>query len=215
MISAIKGLELSTPINSSIISTISPIIVFVISIIMINEKVIKIRLIGVAIGFIGAISIILINTRTNINPEDIRSGNLLLLLNSISYAIYLVAVRSLTKKYSVITIMKWLFLLGVILNTPFSIHQFLDIPWQIYDKITFLKIGFVITGATFSVYLLNVYALKTLKASTVGMFIYLQPIIGILYAIATGSDNLKLTDIIAVCLVFTGIYLVSLKKEAN
>ena len=208
MISAIKGLELSTPINSSIISTISPII-------MIKENVIKIRLIGVAIGFIGAISIILINTRTNINPEDIRSGNLLLLLNSISYAIYLVAVRSLTKKYSVITIMKWLFLLGLILNTPFSIHQFLEIPWQIYDKITFLKIGFVITGATFSVYLLNVYALKTLKASTVGMFIYLQPIIGILYAIATGSDNLKLTDIIAVCLVFTGIYLVSLKKEAN
>ena len=215
MISAIKGLELSTPINSSIISTISPIIVFVISIIVIKEKVIKIRLIGVAIGFIGAISIILINTRTNINPEDIRSGNLLLLLNSISYAIYLVAVRSLTKKYSVITIMKWLFLLGVILNTPFSIHQFLEIPWQIYNKITFLKIGFVITGATFSVYLLNVYALKTLKASTVGMFIYLQPIIGILYAIATGSDNLKFTDIIAVCLVFTGIYLVSLKKQAN
>ena len=215
MISAIKGLELSTPINSSIISTISPIIVFIISIIMIKEKVIKTRLIGVAIGFIAAISIILINTRTNFNPEDIRSGNLLLLLNSISYAIYLVAVRSLTKKYSVITIMKWLFLLGVILNTPFSIHQFLEIPWQIYDKITFLKIGFVITGATFSVYLLNVYALKTLKASTVGMFIYLQPIIGILYAIATASDILKLTDIIAVCLVFTGIYLVSLKKEAN
>ena len=106
MISAIKGLELSTPINSSIISTISPIIVFIISIIMIKEKVIKTRLIGVAIGFIGAISIILINTRTNFNPEDIRSGNLLLLLNSISYAIYLVAVRSLTKKYSVITIMK-------------------------------------------------------------------------------------------------------------
>lgn len=215
MISAIKGLELSTPINSSIISTISPIIVFIISIIMIKEKVIKTRLIGVAIGFIGAISIILINTRTNFNPEDIRSGNLLLLLNSISYAIYLVAVRSLTKKYSVITIMKWLFLLGAILNTPFSIHHFLEIPWEIYDKIIFLKIGFVITGATFAVYLLNVYALKTLKASTVGMFIYLQPIIGIIYAIATGSDILKLTDIMAVCLVFTGIYLVSLKKEAN
>ncbi len=215
MISAIKGLELSTPINSSIISTISPIIVFIISIIMIKEKVIKTRLIGVAIGFIGAISIILINTRTNFNPEDIRSGNLLLLLNSISYAIYLVAVRSLTKKYSVITIMKWLFLLGVILNTPFSIHHFLEIPWEIYDKITFIKIGFVVTGATFAVYLLNIYALKTLKASTVGMFIYLQPIIGILYAIATASDILKLTDIIAVCLVFTGIYLVSLKKEAN
>ena len=215
MISAIKGLELSTPINSSIISTISPIIVFIISIIMIKEKVIKTRVIGVAIGFIGAISIILINTRTNINPEDIRSGNLFLLLNSISYAIYLVAVRSLTKKYSVITIMKWLFLLGVILNAPFSVQQFLDIPWQVYDRITFLKLGFVITGATFAVYLLNVYALKTLKASTVGMFIYLQPIIGIIYAITSGSDVLKLTDIISISLVFTGIYLVSLKKKTN
>ncbi|MDA8904153.1 DMT family transporter, partial [bacterium] len=167
MISAIKGLELSTPINSSIISTISPIIVFIISIVMIKEKIIKTRIIGVAIGFVGAISIILINSRTDINTDNIRSGNLLLLLNSISYAIYLVAVRSLTKKYSVITIMKWLFLFGVILNAPFSIQKFLEIPWDIYDRISFFKLGFVITGATFGVYLLNVYALKTLKASTV------------------------------------------------
>ena len=215
MISAIKGLELSTPINSSIISTISPIIVFIISIVMIKEKIIKTRIIGVAIGFVGAISIILINSRTDINTDNIRSGNLLLLLNSISYAIYLVAVKSLTKKYSVITIMKWLFLFGVILNAPFSIQKFLEIPWDIYDRISFFKLGFVITGATFGVYLLNVYALKTLKASTVGMFIYLQPIIGIIYAIASGNDILKLTDIIAISLIFSGIYLVSLKKEAN
>jgi drug/metabolite transporter (DMT)-like permease len=111
--------------------------------------------------------------------------------------------------------MKWLFLFGVILNAPFSIQKFLDIPWGIYNRVSFFKLGFVITGATFGVYLLNVYALKTLRASTVGMFIYLQPIIGIIYAIASGNDILKLTDIIAISLVFTGIYLVSLKKEAN
>ena len=100
-------------------------------------------------------------------------------------------------------------------NAPFSIQKFLEIPWDIYDRISFFKLGFVITGATFGVYLLNVYALKTLKASTVGMFIYLQPIIGIIYAIASGNDILKLTDIIAISLIFSGIYLVSLKKEAN
>ena len=215
MISAIKGLELSTPINSSIISTISPIIVFIISIIIIKEKVVKTRIIGAAIGFVGAISIILINSRADINTEDIRSGNVLLLLNSISYAIYLVSVRSLTIKYSIITIMKWLFLFGVILNAPFSIQQFLDVQWHIYDNVEFLKLSFVIIGATFAVYLLNIYALKTLKASTVGMFIYLQPIIGIIYAVYTGSDRLKLTDILSMTLVFIGIYLVSLKKEAN
>ena len=52
MISAIKGLDLLTPINSSVILTVFPIIVFVISIIMIKEKIIKTRLIGVAMGFI-------------------------------------------------------------------------------------------------------------------------------------------------------------------
>ena len=215
MISAIKGLELSTPINSSIIVTTSPIIVFIISIIMIKEKIIKTRIVGVIIGFIGAISIVLINTRTNIDGENIKMGNILLVLNSICYAIYLVAVRSLTLKYSVITIMKWLFLFAVILNAPFTLQEFYNVNWHLYDLKSISQLSFVVVGATFLVYLLNIYALKSLKASTVGMFIYLQPIIGIIYAVYTGSDTLNLTDILSMTLVFIGIYLVSLQKEAS
>ena len=64
---------------------------------------------------------------------------------------------------------------------------------------------------TFLVYLLNIYALKNLKATTVGMFIYFQPIIAIIYAIYVGSDRLSILDIISVLMVFLGVYLVSKK----
>ena len=213
MISAIKGLELSTPINSSIISTISPIIVFIISVILIREKIIKSKVLGIILGFIGAFTLVLFNTKNSGDAQNIRLGNLLLLTNSICYAIYLVSVRKLATKYNTITIMKWLFLISIIINAPFTVEDFLKTNWQNYDFRAILHLIFVVIGATFLVYLLNVYALKSLKASTVGIFIYLQPMIAIIYATFTGNDTLGLLDIISMILVFTGIYIVSLKNN--
>jgi len=215
MISSIKGLELSTPINSSIITTTAPIIVFIISVVLIKEKIVKSKIVGVVLGFCGALSIVLFNTKNGVNAENIKLGNLLLVLNATCYAIFLVSVRKLAKKYNVITIMKWLFLIGLLINSPFTFRDFIQTNWYQYDISAIVQISFVIVGATFLVYLLNVYALKTLKASTVGMFIYLQPIIAIVYATFSKSDTLGLLDVISMSLVFIGVYLVSLKKEAN
>ena len=73
--------------------------------------------------------------------------------------------------------------------------------------------AFVIVGTTFMTYLLNVYALKTLKASTIGAFIYLQPLIATIFAIIMGADRLTTIRIIAAVLIFTGVYLSTLKKK--
>jgi drug/metabolite transporter (DMT)-like permease len=80
------------------------------------------------------------------------------------------------------------------------------------NNISILKLTYVVFFTTFLVYLLNLFALKNLNASTVGMFIYLQPIIGILFAIYRGADKLTTLDVTCVLLVFTGVYLVSKKS---
>ena len=115
----------------------------------------------------------------------------------------------LTKKYSMITIMKWLFLFSIIINMPFGLLEFTEINWVEISRNSLIKISYVVFCTTFLVYLLNLYALKNLKASTVGMFIYLQPVIGILFAIYRGADKLTIADISSVIMVFAGVYLVS------
>ena len=212
MITALNGLYNSTPINSAIITTIAPIFIFIISVILLKERITKIKYFGVFIGFIGTLTLILLNEKSSANAPNINLGNFYFFINSLSYAIYFVLVKPLTKKYNMITIMKWLFLFSIIINMPFGLLEFSEIRWVEISGSSLIKISYVVFCTTFLVYLLNLYALKNLKASTVGMFIYLQPVIGILFAIFRGADKLTVADATSVLLVFIGVYLVSKKS---
>ena len=211
MITALNGLYNSTPINSSIITTLAPIFIFLISVILLKEKISKRKYAGVFIAFIGTLTLILLNEKSLENAPNINLGNFYLFINSISYALYFVLVKPLTEKYNMITIMKWLFLFSIFINMPFGLVEFMQVEWVEINHTSFIKIFYVVFCTTFLVYLLNLYALKNLKATTVGMFIYLQPVIGILFAIYRGADKLTIPDISSVLLVFAGVYLVSKK----
>ena len=121
MITALNGLYNSTPINSAIITTLAPIFIFIISIFLLKEKITKIKYFGVFVGFIGTLTLILLNEKSIANAPNINLGNFYFFINSLSYAIYFVLVKPLTKKYSMITIMKWLFLFSIIINLPFGL----------------------------------------------------------------------------------------------
>ena len=213
MLAFFKGLELSTPVNSSVIITISPIIVFIFSAILLKEKIQFSKTIGIISGFIGAVILVLYTSKTGINAPNIPLGNVLFIVNSFAYGLYLVLVKPLIEKYNIITLLKWLFLLAIFLNLPVTFNEFVSVKWSdLPIKDAVLPMLFVVVGTTFCTYLFNAYALRTLSPSTVSSFIYLQPIVGIVYAVSTKSDTLSLVSITGMILIFIGIYLVTKKK---
>ena len=216
MLAFIKGLQLSTPINSSVLITIVPILVFSFSAIILKEKVSLMKIFGISAGFIGALILILYSPLSGFNAPNIPMGNLLFVLNSATYGLYLIFVKPLVEKYNIITLFRWLFLFGFLMNFPITINEFIDVNWTslpIYDAI--LPMIYVVVGTTFSTYLLNAYALTKLKASTVSSFVYMQPIVGIVYALTTKNDALTLTNVVGMLLIFLGIYLVTKKIESK
>lgn len=214
MLMFFKGLSLSTPINSAVLMTISPIIIFSLSVMILKEKITALKVGGILLGFVGALSLILFTEVTGKNAENIPLGNSLLLVNATSYAFYLILAKPLTVKYHPITLMKWLFLIGLIINLPICISEFQKVAWLNLPLEAVLKMIFVVVGTTFLTYLLNIFALRYLNASTIGVFIYLQPLLGILFAILMGSDYLNLLKIVAAILIFIGVYLVT-KRTAS
>ena len=213
MLAFFKGLELSTPVNSSVIITISPIIVFIFSAILLKEKIQFLKTIGIISGFVGAVILVLYTSKTGINAPNIPLGNVLFIVNSFAYGLYLVLVKPLIEKYNIITLLKWLFLLAIFLNLPLTFNEFTSVKWTdlpINDAV--LPMLFVVVGTTFCTYLFNAYALRTLSPSTVSSFIYLQPIVGIVYAVSTKSDTLSIVSVTGMILIFIGIYLVTKKK---
>ena len=214
MLAFFKGLELSTPVNSSVIITISPIIVFIFSAILLKEKIKLIRSAGILFGFVGALILVLYTAKTGLNAPNIPIGNILFIVNSFAYGLYLVLVKPLIEKYNVINLLKWLFLLAIFMNFPVTIDEFSSVHWtNLPIKEAILPMVFVVVGTTFCTYLFNAYALRTLSPSTVSSFIYLQPIVGIIYAVSTKSDTLSFVSVIGMILIFIGIYLVTKKQH--
>ena len=215
MLAFFRGLELSTPINSGIIITLSPVLVLILSYFFLKEKVTVKKIIGILIGFSGAVFLILNSSKTGINAPNIPLGNSFFLLNASAYAGYLIVIKPLTSKYNIFTLMKWLFLIGLVLSTPITFNQFIEVNWAELPWFAIWRMAYVVIGTTFLTYLFNIYALKTLSPTTVGSFIYLQPIITIGFALITGNDVLDTTKLFSCLLVFIGIYLVSIRNKNN
>lgn len=216
MLMFFKGLSLSTPINSSVIATITPIFVFILSAIWIKERITIIRSIGILLGFAGALGLIFFSEKIQHNAPNVTLGNTLFIINAISYGVYLIIVKPLTTKYHAFTLMKWLFTVAVVVNIPFTIEEFTAVHWTSLPWDAIWRMTYVVVGTTFCTYLLNIFALKQLKASTIGAFVYVQPLVGILFATMVGADQLTFLKILSAATVFTGVYLVTrVKKTAS
>lgn len=203
-----EGLSLTTPIQASIILTANPILVLLAAALIAREAITLRKTIGIILGLLGAL-VLLVNRDAKIEGTNVPLGNLFILINALSYSLYLVWVRKLMAKYRVITVMTWVFIPGLLMVAPFGIEQFNAVQWNgMPDNIMYL-VAFIVIGTTFLAYLLNAYALVSVSASVVSAYVYSQPFIASLIALSLGKDSLHSSFIIAALLVFSGVYMVS------
>ena len=215
MLSFFKGLQLSTPINSAVLVTITPIIVVILSAFFLSERITLNKSLGVLMGFAGAIGLILFGAEVRQDAPNIPLGNFLFVVNATSYGAYLIVVKKLIEKYHPFTLMKWLFTIAVVINLPITLPEVMEIEWSTMPLWTYGSVAFVVIGTTFLTYLFNVFALTELKASTVGAFVYMQPLVGILFALFSGKDHLTLVKIVATAFVLVGVYLASKRAKVS
>jgi len=202
----IKGLSLTSPINASLIMITAPILVLIFSAFILKEKLTTLKIGGIILGALGAFYLIW-QTADSVKSAN-WLGDLMIFINAASYALYLVLVKPLMKKYQPITVMVVVFgfgMFGISLVGAIDLGQsnLAAIPLNIW-----LAIAYVIVMVTFFTYLLNIYALTKLNPSVVGSYIYTQPIIASSLAVLMGKYPLSPAHLVAAILIFTGVYLV-------
>ncbi len=208
----IVGLKHTVPINAALIMTIVPILVFVFSAIILRESIRLSKILGILLGFTGVLLILLSAGKMQIGL-DTAKGDILILFNAISYSLYLVRVKPLLQKYNPITIMKWIFLFGIIFVAPLSLGDALQTNWQAFDFNAWFSFFYVLVFTTFLAYLFNILALKNVNPSVVGIYVYLQPILATIIALIIGKDSLSMLKITSGIMIFLGVYLVSYRNK--
>lgn len=217
-----EGLSITSPVSAAIIMPCTPIIVVLLSYFLLKEQISKNRLLGISIGLAGALGIVLLGAGFFSGKTDLQTsanGNLFILINATSYALYLVLVKPLMKKYSPLTVISYVFLFGSAFVIPYAAETFVEQTWDMPMNI-YLAIAFVVICTTFLAYLLNIYALKIVSPAISSSYIYLQPLLSLLFTWlhdqSTGGNMLgslePLHGVFAL-MIIAGVYITS--REAR
>lgn len=207
-----KGISLTSAVNGSIIMTLTPILVLIWSFFITGEKITKRKIIGVLIGLIGAI--IIVYHPSSISSAGNWKGDLLVLLNGSSYALYLVLVKPLMKKYNPITVVTWIFTIGIVFVVPVGFNEAAQVELTKLPVKVWYSAAYAILIVTVVVYFLNAWSLAKVNSSVVGAFIYLQPIFATFTAILFFGEVFLLKHLLASVFVFTGVWLVTKSPKA-
>jgi drug/metabolite transporter (DMT)-like permease len=208
-----KGLDLTTRINAAIMMVTTPILVLTMAAVFIKERMTLLKGAAVVLGLAGAL--LLFGNQDAIGQAYM--GDLWVFLNATSYAIYLVIAKPIMEKYNPLTVIKWAFLFGSFIVIPVGWDQAAMIDWSTFSTNIWIAVAYVVIGVTVLAYFFNIYALKHVNPSIVGIYIYSQPAMATFIAVMANKEELNVVQIIAAVLIFLGVYLVSKKrvKPAN
>lgn len=206
-----EGLNLTTPINASIIMVTIPIMVLVFAHFIIGDMISLNKLLGIVFGFIGAVYLIIQGGSISVGSNT-TLGNFFTFLNAASYALFLVLVKPLLKKYTALTVMKWVFSFGFIYILPFTLPLVTESDFTTIPAHIWLSILYVVLFTTVLAYFLNNFSLRTITPTMNSAYIYAQPLIATIISLWATKDRLTYVEVVAAFFIFTGVYFVNFRK---
>lgn len=209
------AMTMASAIDTAIIGTLGPIFTMIFAFIFLKEPITGKKAGGVALSFIGIIFLIFNSIHQGGAAATLPAGVVLLLVNSLSFSLYLGLFRPLISKYSVVTFMKWCFLFSLLLSLPVSMKGLLCTDYASIPVAVRWEIGYLVFFATFVAYFLIPYGQKYIRPTLVSMYSYLQPIVTTIVSIWVGLDSLSWQKILSAALVVGGVVLVSRSRAAN
>ena len=205
-----------TPMDCSIVSSLSPIYPMYIAAYALKEPITWRKSGGVLISFLGIIYLILNSvTGSGGTTQTHLQGILLMVLNGLAFSLYLGLFKPVIQRYSVITFMKWIFLFSTVMTFPWGVSELVNLDTHRFTGIYLWELAFLIVCSTFITYFLIPVGQKRIRPTLVSMYSYVQPIIAVVISICIGMDSLTWQKVVAAMMVFGGVVMVNYSKSAN
>jgi drug/metabolite transporter (DMT)-like permease len=205
------GLSKTYEVNAAVLMITSPVFVFLIAWVIKAETLSWRKIGGLLLSFGGATLLVLGGRSLSFSPETL-TGDLMIMLNALSYGTYLVLVRPLVVKYHPLTIIMWIFFFGAFINIPIGISDLASLEWGGLSQNTWLGVLYVIIFPTILAYSLNAWALTRVPSSYVGIYVYLQPVLVTGLSVVFARNTITVEKLSYILLVLLGVFFVTYTK---
>ena len=210
----IVGVSLTSPGEASLVTTTMPMWVMLLAWLILREPITPKKAGGIAAGATGAI-ILIVGSGSQVRGSDPALGDVIVLCAQLCYALYLTLYRNFIRKYCLVTLMKWMFLSASVVALPSSLPWLCDCDWSAVSVPEWSGIAYVVVCGTFLAYVCIMIGQKRLRPTLVGMYNYVQPIVATITGICLGLDTFTPLKGIAIALIFTGVWLVTISKAKS
>lgn len=207
----ILGVKLTSPGEASLVTTTMPMWVMLLAWLILREPITLKKAGGIAAGAAGAI-ILIAGSASPVSGSNPALGDVIVLCAQLSYALYLTLYRNFIRKYSLVTLMKWMFLSATVVGLPSSLKWLGATDWSAISPTEWGGIAYVVVCGTFLAYICIMIGQKTLRPTLVGMYNYVQPIVATITGICLGLDRFTPVKALAIALIFSGVWLVTISK---
>jgi drug/metabolite transporter (DMT)-like permease len=208
----VKGLSLTSAIHASLLALVTPDPYYLFCRMVPKRKIDLAKDRRHCMGIGGAVILILMKDVSH-TATNIVLGDVLVILNAVSYAFYFVFVKPLMRKYSAIHIIRWVFTIGLLFMLPYGWTSLKTTAWETFQFMHWLTVAFIIICATFLAYLCNIFGVSAIGASATGSYIYTQPVFTAILAIIFTGETLDWLKLLAAVLIFCGVYLANFKTK--
>jgi drug/metabolite transporter (DMT)-like permease len=208
-----KGLSLTTAINATLLSTTIPVFTLLVGVILRTDRATLRRFVGIALAA-GGVLYLIGPGRSQFSSAS-RTGDLLIVSNSLCYGAYIAVSKDLMKRYNALTVITWIFVVGCVVTVPAGAISLTHVPLASISWRAWLAILYIIVLPTAGAYYLNGWALARVPPSTVAVYVYLQPLIAFAVAPIILGESLRLHAVIASLLIFAGVLVVTRRRPVD
>jgi len=209
----IKGLTYTSAIHASLLILLTPLLISIFAFWVLKEKFTVAKAIGIALG-IGGATLLILSKEQSASASNYLLGDMLIVINAISYTIYFIIVKPLMAEYPPLHVVRWVFTFGFLMILPFGWNEFISIPWEKLEWSHYGALLFTVIAGTFLGYYFNIYGIQHLGAGLTGAYIYTQPVFAAIIAVIFFNEHLTPAKIAAGAMIFLGVFLVSFKKDS-
>ena len=208
----IKGLTMTSIVHAALLTLVTPIVVMLFATWVLKERFTLFKAAGLALGISGAVFLIL-QREGGQHASNYLVGDVFIVINAISYALYFILVKPLMERYSALHVIRWVFTLGFFMMLPLCWKQAAEIPWNNINWIQVTILAYIAIAGTFLAYYFNIFGIDKLGASITGSYIYTQPVFAVIIAIFAFGETVTWQKLLSALLIFGGVFLVNRKVQ--
>lgn len=207
------GVNYTSPIDATVISTMLPIVTMIFAAIILKESITGMNVVGIAVGAAGALTLVFGGGGSSAGGGLL--GDALCFTAQVSCALYMVIFSNTIHRYSVVTLMKWLFLFSAIIVTMVTWPSVVAVDYASLPLKAWGEMLFIVFGGTFVSYIFFTGGQKLLRPTVVSMYNYVQPIVATVLSVAMGVGTFGVGKVTSMAMVFAGVYIVTHAKNST